>query len=154
MIATVEMPQGSILKYEIDKITGCLIVDRMLNQPVPYNYGCFLENTLCGDGDPLDVFILGNVPIYPLTRVKVELLGVLRCQDNGESDDKLIAMIEGDNTGSEFMGTDIIRTYLTSYKSGFIVLGWGDALEALEVYKESCRLYEKTYNFRAHKEHV
>lgn len=131
MIAIIEMPQGSLLKYEMSKDDGILTVDRVLNQPVPYNYG-YIPATLCGDGDPLDVFVLGNIPIHPGARVNVELLGVLNCVDNGEQDDKLVAIIVG-NEEARYMGTDLIRTYLASYKTGFQILSYGDAEEAAKV---------------------
>lgn len=142
MKAIIEMPQGSVLKYEMDKDTGTLILDRVLNQPVPYNYG-FVPFTLCGDGDPLDVFVIGNLPIYPLTAVKIEILGVLNCIDNGEEDDKLIAMIDGDEQ-ARHMGTDIIRTYLTSYKTGFEIVSSGDSDDALDTLLNARRNYQNS----------
>lgn len=138
--AIIEIPQGSLLKYEVDKSDGLLIVDRVLNQPIPYNYG-YIPNTLCGDGDPLDVFVLGNISVAPLSKLKIELLGVLHCIDNGEEDDKLIAMIVG-NEEARHMGTDIIRTYLNTYKTGFEILSQGDAEEAAAVLKLSQFIYE------------
>lgn len=140
MIAIIEIPQGSVLKYEVDKSDGTLMVDRMLNQPVPYNYG-YLPRTLQNDGDPLDIFVVGNIPIQPLAKVRVELIGVLKCLDNGVEDDKLLAIIEGDETGSRFMGTDIVRTYLSSYKKGFEVISFGDKEEAMKTYKKSIQMY-------------
>lgn len=129
--AVIEMPQGSYLKYELRKEDNALLVDRILNQPVPYNYG-YVPDTLCDDGDPLDVFVLGNLSVHPMARVKIELLGVLHCVDNGEKDDKLIAIIEGDEQ-ARTMGTDIIRTYLTSYKKGFEITSYGNSEEAHSV---------------------
>ena len=140
MIAIIEMPQGCILKYEVNKEDGSLMVDRMLNQPVPYNYGYF-PGTLQNDGDPLDVFVIGNIPIHPLTKVRVELIGVLKCMDNGVEDDKILAIIEGDETGSRHIGTDIVRSYLTSYKKGFEILEMGDSEEAHRIYNESLDQY-------------
>src|SRR5437868_11382710 len=93
--AIVEIPKGSFYKYEIDKDDGNLVLDRPMNQSIPYNYG-FIPETLCGDGDPLDVFIVSYHPIPPLTKVEVVIVGVLKCIDNGEEDDKIIAMIAGE----------------------------------------------------------
>lgn len=143
-IAIVEMPQGSTLKYEMDKADSTLMLDRVLNQPVPYNYG-FVPNTLCGDGDPLDVFILGDTPIYPLAKVKIKIIGALKCNDNGSDDDKLIAIIDGEDTFASGVGIDIIRTYLGSYKTGFNVLEQLDKEAALKVYEESKALYTKDW---------
>ena len=139
MKAIIEMPQGTTHKYEMDKDEGVLTLDRVLNQPVPYNYG-FTPHTLCGDGDPLDVFVLGNAPIYPLTSVKVELLGVLHCTDNGEQDDKLIAMVVGDEQ-ARHMGWDIVRTYLLSYKADFQIVSSVDPEDALKTFLISQKAY-------------
>lgn len=143
MIAIVEMPQGTTHKYEQDKVDGLLTLDRVLNQPIPYNYG-YIPGTLCGDGDPLDVFVLGNIPIYPLTKVKITPVAVLKCIDNGHSDDKLIAIIESSNWPNS-VGIDIVRTYLTSYKKGFEILEVGDKNTALDVYKNSVDMYNKSH---------
>jgi inorganic pyrophosphatase len=132
--AVVEIPQGSCYKYEVDKETGALTIDRPLNQPVPYNYG-FIPNTLCDDGDALDVFVMTEDPIVPLTRVKIVPVAVLKCTDNGKGDDKIIATLEGDPYPES--GISIISTYLTSYKTGFVVNSIGDEEEAKKVYKAS-----------------
>jgi inorganic pyrophosphatase len=140
MIAVVEIPQGSYYKYEQDKKDGSLVLDRPLNQPVPYNYG-FIPGTLCGDGDPLDVFILSDDPIYPLTKVRVTLVGVLRCTDNGHEDDKLLAVIAGEKEHTS--GMHIIMRYLQTYKTGFVINEVGDKDKALEVYNNSVEMYEQ-----------
>jgi inorganic pyrophosphatase len=118
----VEIPKGSRYKYEIDKHSGALILDRPLNQTIPHNYG-FVPNSLCPDGDPLDVFIIGPNPLVPLTKVKLQLVGAFVCMDNGVSDDKLLAVVSGesilDNDLQIFM--DDIWRYLSTYKSGFVV---------------------------------
>lgn len=138
--AIVEIPRGSRLKYEVDKATGLLVVDRLINQPVPYNYG-YVPGTLCGDGDPLDVFIVSEESIVPLTKVKVKVIGVLVCIDNDQQDDKLIGVIEGDESG--ITGSRIISNYLSSYKSGFSVLEVGDANRANNIFLASVDYYEK-----------
>lgn len=127
----IEIPAGSWYKYEVDKADGSLVVDRMLNQSVPFNYG-FIPDTLCDDGDPLDVFVVSEHPIAPLAKVKLTILGVLICMDNGESDDKLLACIEG-SPESEGFGVQKINAYLQSYKEGFEVLHHGDAEVAQKV---------------------
>jgi inorganic pyrophosphatase len=142
LTAIIEIPQGSYYKYEIDKSDGMLSVDRELNQHVPFNYGYF-PSTLCEDKDPLDVFVLGDSPIYPLSKVKVTILGVLRCKDNGESDDKIIATM-GNSVSGYLAGISIISSYLRSYKTGFEILSVGDAEEAMQVYKDSVELHHQT----------
>lgn len=139
-IVVVEIPQGSLFKYEFDKESNMLMVDRPLNQPCPYNYG-YIPKTLCGDGDPLDVFILGDTSIQPLAGVKVFILGALRCTDNGDSDDKLIAIIAGDENWMNGSGSQLISNYLTSYKSGFVIEERLARDAALELYKKAQETY-------------
>lgn len=139
--AVVEIPQGSFVKYEQSKEDGSLVIDRPLNQPVPYSYG-FIPGTLCGDGDPLDVFIIFDEAIYPLTKVKIKIVGALRCTDNGESDDKILAFIDGHDHWPEGFGSRLIANYLETYKKGFVVHEFLNKEKALEVYKASVEAYE------------
>ena len=134
--AIIEIPAGSLHKYEYDKDSGILVLDRPLNQPIPYNYG-YIPGTLCEDGDPLDVFVLTDSAIYPLTQVNIEILSVLKCRDNGSSDDKIIATLVGDSRGYEHMGTAIIKSYLETYKTGFEIIESGDKEEAIRTYEKS-----------------
>jgi inorganic pyrophosphatase len=142
LIATIEMPMGSTWKLEHDKNTNSLLLDRPLNQPVPFNYGYF-SGTLCNDSDPIDVFLLTDSPIPPLVRVKVELVGVIKAIDNGDRDDKLIAVVAGDYQGLSTGGVSLIENYLLTYKNGFEILGFGDAVEAQAIYEASVELYKK-----------
>jgi inorganic pyrophosphatase len=89
----VEIPAGSKIKYEIDKKTGLLKVDRILHSSVHYpcNYG-FFPQTHCDDGDPLDVLVLGQLPILPLSIMRVRAIGVIRMIDQGKGDDKIISV--------------------------------------------------------------
>jgi inorganic pyrophosphatase len=134
----VEIPQGERFKYEMNKATKRLKLDRPLNQPVPYSYG-FIESTLEEDSDPIDIFLLTDLPIYPLTEVQVELLGVLKCKDNGVQDNKLIATLVGDCRGYEEMGIAVIKKYLETYKEGFEILEYCAKDEAEMVYLESVK---------------
>jgi len=118
--AIVEIPKGSYYKYEIDKKTGELVLDRVVNYPVPFNYG-YVVDTLSEDGDPLDVFILSSDPIPPKTRVKVKLHSVFLCKDNGDLDHKLIGTIEGDIHAVTTLDEVSIKYYLENYKRGFTV---------------------------------
>jgi inorganic pyrophosphatase len=136
MKAIIEIPQHSIYKYEVNKNTGVLELDRVLKQGVPYNYG-FIPETLCDDGDQLDVYVLGDMPIHPLTHVEIEILAVLVCMDNGESDDKLIAKIAGSDWPESNSQSDVIASYLSSYKKGFKVLSFGGKEEAMKIYLDS-----------------
>jgi inorganic pyrophosphatase len=89
----IEIPRGSKVKYELDKPTGMLRVDRVLYSSVfyPCNYG-FLPRTYCGDGDPLDVLVLGTEPVMPLTLLQARAIGVMHMLDEGKEDDKIIAV--------------------------------------------------------------
>ena len=91
--AVVEIPKGSKCKYELDKQTGLLRLDRILytSTHYPANYG-FIPRTYADDGDPLDVLVLCSEPIYPMTLVRVYPIGVMRMLDGGKMDDKIIAV--------------------------------------------------------------
>jgi inorganic pyrophosphatase len=91
--AVIEIPKGSKVKYELDKPTGLLWVDRVLYSAVHYpaNYG-FLPQTYCLDGDPLDVLVLGQEPVVPLCILRARAIGVLTMVDDKGPDDKIIAI--------------------------------------------------------------
>ncbi|MFB5029830.1 MAG: Inorganic pyrophosphatase [Candidatus Phytoplasma pruni] len=92
-VVLIEISQGSKKKYEIDKETGLLSLDRYLATSFryPVNYG-FIPLTHCEDNDPLDVFVLSQEPLDPMVLVNCRPLGVIRMIDNGELDEKLIAV--------------------------------------------------------------
>lgn len=96
-IAVIEIPKGSKNKYELDKATGLLKLDRILYTATHYpaNYG-FIPRTYAGDNDPLDVLVLCQESIYPLTLVKCYPIGVLKMIDNYEEDEKIIAIASQD----------------------------------------------------------
>jgi inorganic pyrophosphatase len=89
----IEIPKGSKVKYELDKKTGLLWLDRVLHSAVHYpaNYG-FLPQTFCEDGDPLDVLVLGQEPVVPLCVLRAKAIGVLTMKDEKGQDDKVIAV--------------------------------------------------------------
>jgi len=91
--AVIEIPRGSHLKYEVDKPTGLLRLDRVLYSAVfyPANYG-FIPRTHADDGDPLDILVLMQEPVEPLTIVRARPLGGLRMVDEKGGDDKIIAV--------------------------------------------------------------
>ena len=97
--AVIEIPKGSKCKYELDKSSGLLKLDRILytSTHYPANYG-FIPRTFADDGDPLDVLVLCSEPIYPLTLVRVYPIGVMRMIDGGKMDDKIIAVPFSDPT--------------------------------------------------------
>jgi len=91
--AVIEIPKGSKIKYELDKKTGLLWLDRVLHSAVHYpaNYG-FLPQTYCDDGDPLDVLVLGQEPVVPLCILRARAIGVIEMRDEKGRDDKIIAV--------------------------------------------------------------
>lgn len=91
--AVIEIPKGSKVKYELDKPSGMLKVDRVLYSAVHYpaSYG-FLPRSYCDDGDPLDVLVLASEPVIPLSIMRARAIGLMRMNDGGKEDDKIIAV--------------------------------------------------------------
>jgi len=89
----IEISRGSKVKYELDKPTGMLRVDRVLYSSVHYpaNYG-FLPRSYCGDGDPLDILVLGYEPVVPMAMMQARPIGVMHMEDEGQDDDKVIGV--------------------------------------------------------------
>lgn len=124
--AMIEVPRGSKVKYELDKDTGLIAVDRILHSSCVYpaNYG-FIPRTYCDDNDPLDVLVLGDHPFVPGSLCQVRIIGVMKMIDGGEEDDKLIAVHADDPAWRDF--TDIaeipahrfseIRQFFLDYKT-------------------------------------
>ena len=152
--AVIEIPKGSRVKYELDKPSGLLRVDRILYSSVMYpaNYG-FLPRTYCPDHDPLDVLVLGNEPVVPLTMMRARAIGVMHMEDQGEADEKIIAIHVNDPAFSDY--TDIsqlpkhvfreIQRFFEDYKvlehKKVKVEQLGDATNALEVIRASMDSY-------------
>jgi inorganic pyrophosphatase len=89
----IEIPKGSRAKYELDKDSGLLRLDRVLYSSVyyPANYG-FIPKTYCDDKDPLDILVISQIDIVPMCLVSAKIIGVMRMLDQGEADDKIIAV--------------------------------------------------------------
>ena len=101
--AYIEIPKGCKAKYELDKETGLLKLDRVLytSTVYPANYG-FIPRTLAEDGDPLDVLVLCNEAIYPATLVRCFPIGVIKMIDGGTLDEKIVAIPFGDPTYNNY----------------------------------------------------
>ncbi|HIR65347.1 MAG TPA: inorganic diphosphatase [Candidatus Fimimonas gallinarum] len=101
--AVVEITKGSKMKYELDKETGLLVLDRILytSTHYPANYG-LIPRTLAGDGDPMDVLILSSEPLLPLSLVRCYPIGVIVMNDNGSTDEKIIAIPFSDPTYNDY----------------------------------------------------
>lgn len=99
----IEVPEGSKNKYELDKENGLLRLDRVLYSAVyyPANYG-FIPRTYCDDGDPLDVLVMGQEPVVPLSIVMARAIGVMRMRDDKGIDDKIVAVSIHDPAFNEY----------------------------------------------------
>ncbi|MBN4050220.1 inorganic diphosphatase [Desulfobulbus sp. AH-315-M07] len=152
----IEIPRGSRVKYELDKPTGLLRVDRILYSSVVYpaNYG-FLPRSYCDDGDPLDVLVLGYEQVVPLAIMQVRAIGMMRMADEGEQDDKVVAVHVHDPSFNEY--TDIsqlpkhlfreIERFFKDYKilenKSVEIEEFLNAEQALVVVRESFAMYRR-----------
>jgi inorganic pyrophosphatase len=140
----IEIPRGSRNKYEVDHVTGRVYLDRVLftSFVYPTDYG-FFENTLGDDGDPLDVLVLLEYPVFPGVGVKVRPVGVLNMSDEAGGDAKIIAVPYKDPRWQHIQDVDDIpeqtrkeiEHFFARYKDlepgKFVnIEGWGDAAEA------------------------
>src|SRR5689334_15331630 len=109
----IEIPKGSKNKYELDKETGFLRLDRVLYSAVHYpaDYG-FIPQTYCDDGDPLDVLVLAQEPVYPLTIVEARAIGVMRMRDEKGIDDKIVAVSVHDPAFADYTDKDQLPAHV------------------------------------------
>lgn len=109
----VEVPKHGRVKYELDKATGLLRVDRILYSSVvyPQNYG-FIPRTYCEDHDPLDALVLSSEPFQSLSLVRARAIGLLRLADQSERDDKVIAIHADDPTYAEYTAMEQLPAHL------------------------------------------
>jgi inorganic pyrophosphatase len=154
--AVIEIPTGSKVKYELDKATGLLRVDRILFSAVHYpaNYG-FVPRTYCDDGDPLDILVYCQEPIVPLAIMQAKVIGVMRMRDDKGQDDKLVAVSADDPEYadiadiSEMPGHRMreLRRFFEDYKAlehkKVLVQEPQGRGEALEVLRAAIRLYDR-----------
>ncbi|MDD2220638.1 MAG: inorganic diphosphatase [Clostridia bacterium] len=112
-IAVIEIEKGSKNKYELDKETGKLILDRILytSTHYPLNYG-LIPRTLSRDGDPLDVLVLCSEGIQPLSLVRCYPIGAITMTDQGKSDEKILAIPFGDPSYNTFKNFSELPTHI------------------------------------------
>ena len=112
-VCVIEISKGSSCKYELDKYTGLLRLDRILytSTHYPANYG-FIPRTYADDGDPLDVLVIGMEPIYPMTLIDVYPIGVMRMIDGGKLDDKIIAVALSDPNYNKIKTIDELPSHI------------------------------------------
>ena len=112
-MAVIEISKGSKKKYELDKETGFLMLDRILytSTHYPANYG-FIPRTYGDDNDPLDVLLLCSEPIEPMTLVRAYPIGVISMIDNGRFDEKIIAIPFNDPTYNQYTDIDTLPVHI------------------------------------------
>ena len=112
-VAVIEIPKGSKIKYELDKETGLMKLDRILytSTHYPANYG-LIPRTYADDGDPLDVLLICSETLYPLTLVRCYPIGVIRMIDSGRHDDKIIAIPFDDPTYNTYKNIDELPKHI------------------------------------------
>ena len=112
-VCVIEIGKGSKTKYELDKESGFLILDRILytSTHYPANYG-FIPRTYGDDGDPLDVLLLCSEPIEPMTLVRAYPIGVITMIDSGRNDEKIIAIPFGDPTYNMYTDIDLLPKHI------------------------------------------
>ncbi|MDB4957328.1 MAG: inorganic pyrophosphatase [Myxococcales bacterium] len=154
--AVIEIAQGSHLKYEVDKPTGFLRLDRVLYSAVHYpaNYG-FIPRTHADDGDPLDILVLMQEPVVPLTIVRARPLGGLRMHDDKGADDKIIAVCIDDPAVAHYVGIHDLPPHLVKELDRFFrdykqledkrvdVENFYDQRHALEVIRATRAAYDR-----------
>ncbi len=112
-LCVIEIPKGSRKKYELDKETGLIILDRVLytSTHYPANYG-FIPRTYGDDGDPLDVLLLCAEPLEPLTLVRAYPIGMISMIDNGRNDEKIIAIPFNDPNYNQYTDIDQLPAHI------------------------------------------
>jgi inorganic pyrophosphatase len=111
--ALIEIPRGSRAKYEIDKESGLIKLDRVIYASMlyPLNYG-FIPRTMGEDHDPLDIVVLTQVSVVPLCLIPAKVIGLMQMVDRGETDDKIIAVAEDDPSVSSYNDVKDLPDYL------------------------------------------
>jgi inorganic pyrophosphatase len=152
----VEIPKGSKNKYELDKETGLLRLDRVLYSAVyyPADYG-FIPRTYCDDGDPLDALVLAQEPVHPLTIVEARAVGVMRMRDEKGIDDKIVAVSVRDPQFADYIDKDQlpahvlrqVRRFFEDYKAlehkQVIVEDMLGPEEALRIIRDAFEMYRR-----------
>src|SRR5664279_1110688 len=151
----IEIPKGSKGKYELDKDTGLLRLDRVLFSSVHYpaNYG-FIPQTYCDDHDPLDILVICSIELFPMSIVEAKVIGVMEMIDGDERDDKIISVARNDmsvnyiNELSELPPHTLVelKRFFEDYKKlehkNVIVEQFLSKEKAYEIVLESMKLYD------------
>jgi len=154
----IEITKGSKSKFELDKVTGLLKLDRVLFSSViyPANYG-FIPQTYCDDHDPLDILVISQADLPPLCLVDANVIGVMRMVDQGEIDDKIIAVAANDVSVNHITKLEELPPHTTREIQRFFedykklehkhveVEEFLGAEDAQRIVVESIELYNKTF---------
>ncbi|WP_276498613.1 inorganic diphosphatase [Pontibacter litorisediminis] len=163
--AIIEIPKGSKAKYELDKDSGMLKLDRVLFSSVNYpaNYG-FIPQTYCDDKDPLDILVICSIDVQPMCLIDAKVIGVMQMIDNNEEDDKIIAVAYNDmsvrhiNDISELPPHTLLemRRFFEDYKKlehkEVIVEQFLGREHAMKIIQDSIELYNTTFGEPTKKE--
>ncbi|HYW34033.1 MAG TPA: inorganic diphosphatase [Balneolaceae bacterium] len=155
----IEIPKGTRAKYELDKESGLLKLDRVLYSSFyyPANYG-FIPQTLGEDQDPLDILVLSQIDFEPLCLVQADVIGVMRMLDSGEADDKIIAVASNDMSVNSMQDVDDLNKpfiqemehFFEEYKrlenEKVSVDDFQQREVALQIIEDSIELYNEVYN--------
>ena len=156
--AIIEIPQGSRCKYEIDKESGLLKLDRVIYSSFyyPVNYG-FIPQSYGDDKDPLDILVITSLPVQPLTLMEAKVIGVMQMVDAGDADDKIISVANHDPGVNHYNNIeelpkhffDELRHFFEEYKTlekkAVTVEEFGDKAKALNVVTEAIELYKSKF---------
>ena len=157
--AIIEIPKGSRAKYEVDKDSGLIKLDRVIfaSMYYPLNYG-FIPQTMGEDHDPLDIVVLTQVSVVPLCLIPSKVIGVMQMVDRGEADDKIIAVAEDDPSVSHINDVNDLPEYLRAEVTHFfenyktlenkkvVIDQFLSKDRAYQIIEESIRYYKKHFN--------
>lgn len=155
----IEIPKATRAKYELDKESGLLRLDRVIYSSMyyPANYG-FIPQSYCEDNDPLDILVLTQIEVVPMCIVPATVIGVMRMLDNGQADDKIIAVSSGDPSVNHIKDISELpkhfiselRNFFEDYKKlekkSVKVEEFLDHETAKNIMIESFELYDKTFS--------
>jgi inorganic pyrophosphatase len=156
--AVIEIPQGSRAKYEIDKASGLLKLDRVIYSSFyyPCNYG-FIPQTYGDDKDPLDILVITSLPVQALCLVEAKVIGVMQMIDSGDADDKIIAVAANDPSVNHYNNIEEIpphffeelRHFFEEYKrlenKSVQVNEFGDKTVALTIIEDAIKMYKDNF---------
>jgi inorganic pyrophosphatase len=156
--AIIEIPKGSRAKYEIDKDSGLIKLDRVIYASMyfPLNYG-FIPQTLGEDLDPLDIVVLTQVTVVPLCLIPARVIGVMRMIDRGQADDKIIAVATQDASVGHIQNVEelpeyfrielkhFFENYKTLENKKVVVDEFQSKSKAIEIINESLRFYKQEF---------